>query len=622
MDEISQNCNLGLQRKHLRKNRLVTSPRKVLFSPVRCRHLSSPQEIRLRVKDNSVDKNTHPIFPLKTPSPTREACQFHAAAINGNHINLHVAISNGGLRWLEYRDRLGRTPLIYAILGNRPKCVMVLLKAGASPNSVDCHERNAFHWAALRDSFKCFKIMYKHEIANDKTLVQSSEEGILCGWRMKDKDGATALHLSTCASTTDCCRYIIDNAIPSDINAQDNNKRTPLHWASAAGNAEGVKLLLKCNARVDVMDESDKSPLFFASSSLNSNADECLKLLLEKSKSPLNWKDGDGRSALHLAVAEQQDGAEIVKILIAYDDFQAVTDKERRTPMHWAAMLDKRQTLIMLLDRFPDMLPCKDDYGATALHYAALLNYSETVQLLIAHNRFILEVEDANGQTPLLWAVHNNSCQVIQKLAKAGADLDHHDRAGNSVHLAVMQDSIECIKILQQNGANVNCVNNVGNTPFASACENGRLDMITVLAENGATVDTKNTYGRKPIHLVAFCGHILIFEYLIKLGIDVNCEDVQGITPLHIACYTGHQDSVSLLLETGAQLNLQDSIGWTPLHYAVSGNNYDVTQYLLDHSADPNMRSKDGKTVLDICFSAGSTTLVNLLEKFGAVTSN
>ncbi|XP_046392918.1 inversin-like isoform X4 [Ischnura elegans] len=508
MDEISQNCNLGLQRKHLRKNRLVTSPRKVLFSPVRCRHLSSPQEIRLRVKDNSVDKNTHPIFPLKTPSPTREACQFHAAAINGNHINLHVAISNGGLRWLEYRDRLGRTPLIYAILGNRPKCVMVLLKAGASPNSVDCHERNAFHWAALRDSFKCFKIMYKHEIANDKTLVQSSEEGILCGWRMKDKDGATALHLSTCASTTDCCRYIIDNAIPSDINAQDNNKRTPLHWASAAGNAEGVKLLLKCNARVDVMDESDKSPLFFASSSLNSNADECLKLLLEKSKSPLNWKDGDGRSALHLAVAEQQDGAEIVKILIAY------------------------------------------------------------------------------------------------------------------VHLAVMQDSIECIKILQQNGANVNCVNNVGNTPFASACENGRLDMITVLAENGATVDTKNTYGRKPIHLVAFCGHILIFEYLIKLGIDVNCEDVQGITPLHIACYTGHQDSVSLLLETGAQLNLQDSIGWTPLHYAVSGNNYDVTQYLLDHSADPNMRSKDGKTVLDICFSAGSTTLVNLLEKFGAVTSN
>lgn len=49
-----------------------------------------------------------------------------------------------------------------------------------------------------------------------------------------------------------------------DINAQDNQKRTALHWASAIGDPERVKVLLELGANLDVRDNLGRTALDLA----------------------------------------------------------------------------------------------------------------------------------------------------------------------------------------------------------------------------------------------------------------------------------------------------------------------------------------------------------------------
>ena len=52
----------------------------------------------------------------------------------------------------------------------------------------------------------------------------------------------------------------------------------------------------------------------------------------------INHQDNEGRTALHLAVAEQNEAA--VKVLLALDKCkESAQDNMSRSPLHWAAVL-------------------------------------------------------------------------------------------------------------------------------------------------------------------------------------------------------------------------------------------------------------------------------------------
>ncbi len=53
--------------------------------------------------------------------------------------------------------QLGRTPLIFAVLGDHPDNAEVLLQNGARPDIVDNLGRNALHWAIFLGNFSVAK---------------------------------------------------------------------------------------------------------------------------------------------------------------------------------------------------------------------------------------------------------------------------------------------------------------------------------------------------------------------------------------------------------------------------------------------------------------------------------
>lgn len=58
------------------------------------------------------------------------------------------------------------------------------------------------------------------------------------------------------------CKFLIDSG--ADINVQDNEGRTPSHWACSRNHLDQIKSLMENGADVNVKDNDGKIPLHLA----------------------------------------------------------------------------------------------------------------------------------------------------------------------------------------------------------------------------------------------------------------------------------------------------------------------------------------------------------------------
>lgn len=82
------------------------------------------------------------------------------------------------------------------------------------------------------------------------------------------------------------------------INAQDNEGKTALHWASQLRRADVIQFLLKKGADPNLQDVQGITPLMYA---VNNNHSTIIELLLEKGADP-TLKDKNGKNSLDYAL--------------------------------------------------------------------------------------------------------------------------------------------------------------------------------------------------------------------------------------------------------------------------------------------------------------------------------
>ena len=107
-------------------------------------------------------------------------------------------------------------------------------------------------------------------------------------------------------------------------------------------------------------------------------------------------------------------------------------------------------------------------------------------------------------------------------------------------------------------GADVNEKGKVSGPLSCAVCW-GRTDVVKVLIDNGADVNAKDDSGDTPLHWAAFTGARKITRMLIAAGADVNAKDSEGWTPLHMAALHGQGRIVRMLLAAGADPNISDN---------------------------------------------------------------
>nr|XP_056711803.1 nuclear factor NF-kappa-B p105 subunit [Euleptes europaea] len=255
-----------------------------------------------------------------------------------------------------------------------------------------------------------------------------------------------------------------------------------------------------------------------------------------------------------------------VKMLLAVQrHLTTVQDENGDNVLHLAIIHLHVELLRNLLEVIADLnaddiLNMRNDLYQTPLHLAvitkqaggvkALLRAGADATLLDRHGNSILHLATKQGDEKVLNVLLHHKEASLMKDLPNGEGL-------NAVHLAVMANSVSCLRRLIAAGANVNAQEQKsGRTALHLAVEQGNISLAgCLLLEGDANVDSITYDGTTPLHIAAGRGstkltallkaaganpYIENFEPLFELedGHDKDSDDEEGVpraTPLDMA---------------------------------------------------------------------------------------
>ena len=442
---------------------------------------------------------------------------------------------------------------------------------------------------------------------------------------------------------------------------------TPIHRAMTRGFVKAVTALVEAGAPLDERDHRGNTLLMQAVSQSDAKL-EIVKLLIEQGAA-VNVANKLGETPLHLAVNNN----DIVDFLVSKDaNINAVT-RTGDTPAHSAAKAGAK---------YNDLFDHRNHNtinlaGDTAFGIAMQRGNSDT-NLVVSKN--FLKSRDGLGRTPLLLALsniqkrelssllyeHNSTNDLVSRpterdetenlfLAVSQSDVKtlaqmmtrtsstrlvytHLQDGTTPLHIAAMWQTPTTMKMLLDNGADVNATDAKGETPLYKVVrylrlqdENGKAQlgnnalargMISQLLKRGANINrrlfTRDEYrGSTALHLAAQSRNAELVKFLLDNGAHLGILNEEGQTPLQLLySQTGSLSNntqdiekvTEILLKRGAKINDADARGNTLLHNAVEGHNLRLIKFLLAKGADANARNFQGQTplarLLDWSFTA------------------
>lgn len=178
----------------------------------------------------------------------------------------------------------------------------------------------------------------------------------------------------------------------------------------------------------------------------------------------------------------------------------------------------------IIADRYIDIFPFNE------LADTNLIKYIKEEKL--TDENIILELNSINipnsntGMNPLLYAIINDKIDYVNILVNNGADLNYYNIYNNKSILiyAIEYNRVNIFNFLLTNGANSNIPNSsTGMTPFKYAIINDKIDYVKILVNKKADVNYYNIYDQKSVLLYAIeYNRDNIFDFLLKNGANIN----------------------------------------------------------------------------------------------------
>jgi ankyrin repeat protein len=296
--------------------------------------------------------------------------------------------------------------------------------------------------------------------------------------------------------------------------------QTPLMWAAAEGNVEAVDILIKGGAEVNARSRSGFTPFLFAAREGRIGAAQALlkagvsvNETIELPPSATRRSGGTvraGLSALVLAVANAH-------FELAAKLLEAGADPNASVPGYTALHAITSVRKPGLGDNDP------------APQGSGNLTSIEMVKKLVKHGadinarmtrkiNFGLTSLNTAGATPFLLAAKNGDAELLRVLAGLGADtkIPNADNATPIIAAAGLgtrspgedagteSEVVEALQVLVDLGADVNAVDNNGETAMHGAAYKNLPGAVQFLHDHGAKIeiwDVRNKYGWTPLFI-------------------------------------------------------------------------------------------------------------------------
>lgn len=397
--------------------------------------------------------------------------------------------------------------------------IVTLLKANANVNALQADGTTALHWATHYDDVNTVKRLIAAgadaKAANryDVTpLALACTNGNRRIVELLLKAGAnpnstlpggeTALMTASRTGRLGPVKALL--ARGADANAREHKGQTALMWAAADGHVEVVDALLKAGADFDTRLDSGFAPLFFAVR--EGRTDVVLRLIqagadVNETMRPKRTDGPTQRKATNSLILAIENGHFELALALLKAGAHPNERPEGFTPLHAITWVRK---------------PIRGDGNPPPIG-SGNLSSLDIVRQLMAHGANVnVRLENGEsergrftttGSTPFLLAARASDVPLMRLLIELGANPEVANAddctpllaaagvgaLGDGDEAAGTEDeAVEAIRALLELGADVNAVDDNGETAMHGAAYQSRSKLIELLAERGAAIDAWN----------------------------------------------------------------------------------------------------------------------------------
>jgi len=515
-----------------------------------------------------------------------------------NKFNIIKLLLKYGLD-INAKDEEGKTLLLYAIEDENELIVNYLLENHASVQLIN-------------QNIKCLRELTKNRKGNEKESLESFE------FRVKNKFNIIKLLL----------KYGLD------INAKDEEGKTLLLYAINEVNeflfyyliknkaslkslqAYNIKVLVKFIFRINENENVLNKLIKYTNK--EKEEEKCIKILnlIIQNGFDINDKDEEGNTILIYAIEARK--VSVIQYLLERNaSLEPVNSKIEILKPLITNIIPKsgsdEEQIYNIDDLNFNILKLLIDYGLNMennkklLHYAIqnsnnrivnyFFDYGLTININSNFGKILLNHQKMKNSNPEI----NQLIENLLNNKKFISIINRNIKLIRSLFNSIQKRTI-LLKLLIQNGLDVNAVDEDKHSLLYYAIETDYQEIIPYLFKYGAKIDSiyrnigvvKNLF----IHTIESNDKIRfnILKILIENGLNINYEDHEGKTLLLHAIEAEHYSIINYLLKSHAYDKLV--IPKSKLKYLISEYDDRMINYLFDYGMTTDIKSYDGRLLL------------------------
>ncbi|RXJ87741.1 ankyrin repeat domain-containing protein [Arcobacter sp. CECT 8985] len=165
-------------------------------------------------------------------------------------------------------------------------------------------------------------------------------------------------------------------------------------------------------------------------------------------------------------------------------------------------------------------------------------------------------------------------------------------------------------------------VDEIGYSELMNAIDDKKYIRVKVLLENGANINHYSPDGRTPLIRAIFSKDLKIFNLLLKYKPELNLVTSNIMKePIFVALGFGQYSMVEKLIDAGADINVTDEFNNSLLHLCV--NRYsqtsksiflDIARKLINKKIDLTIKNDNGYTALEVAKLSKNESFIKILD--------